>query len=149
LLFSEWALELDGSQQTSWKRSTKPSVSIWPSDPDPVDDGVLGGVVADRKRRAIDVRLAVPTTVRAEAGWDRRASSWAFANRLGITDIDLDTPGANTAASIRNKTGVSMADAHLGAVIQSTLALPTTVVTSDPDDIRLVAGDTAMTIVAI
>jgi len=106
-------------------------------------------VVAQRKRRAATIEVAVPSAVRVEAGWDRTASAWAFPNRLRITDIPLDSVHANTAASIRNRTGVPVADAHLGAVIQSEPADRITVVTSDPDDMRLVAGHRQIIVVAI
>src|ERR1700689_918557 len=98
-------------------------------------------VVASRKRRAAVVEVVVPTAVRVEAGWDRTAAAWVFPNRLRIADIPLASAGASTAAAIRNRTGVSVADAHLGAVIQSASASQITVVTSDPGDMRLVAGD--------
>lgn len=106
-------------------------------------------IVASRKRRAAEIELAVPTTVRVEAGWDRTSSSRAFANRLRITDMPLDAASANGGAIIRKRTGVSVPDAHLGAVIQSAPADRITVVTSDPDDMRLVAGDATITIVTI
>lgn len=106
-------------------------------------------IVATRKRSAAAIDLAVPVAVRVEAGWDRTASSWAFANRLRITDRSLDATHANTAADIRHRTGVSVPDAHLGAVILSSSADRITVITSDPGDMRLVAGDVAATIVTI
>lgn len=106
-------------------------------------------VVAHRRRRAEEVSLAVPTAVRVEAGWDRTAATWAFVNRLRIGDMSLDAAQANDAAAIRNRTGVSVADAHLGAAIRSAASQPITVVTSDPSDIRTVAGTKAVTIVAI
>ena len=106
-------------------------------------------VVASRKRRAMAIDLAVPTAVRVEAGWDRSSSVWAFPNRLRIADVPLDTAHANTAATIRNLTRVSVADAHMGAAIQASPADRITVVTSDPADMRLVAGDKDVTIVAI
>ena len=106
-------------------------------------------VVTQRKRRAFQVNIVVPTTVRVEAGWDRTAASWAFPNRLRIEDAALDASQANTAASIRDDTGVSVADAHLGAVIRSTPAEHITVVTSDPSDARIVAGNRPVTIVTI
>jgi hypothetical protein len=106
-------------------------------------------VVANRKRRTVPIELAVPTSVRVEAGWDRTTASWAFANRLRITDVPLDTATSNVGAIIRNETRVSVPDAHLGAVIQSRLADRITVVTSDPDDMRLVAGSADVTIVII
>ena len=106
-------------------------------------------VIASRKRRAAVIELVVPTAVRVEAGWDRTSSAWVFPNRLRIADIPLDTGTASTAAAIRNQTGVSVADAHLGAVIQSAPADQITVVTSDPGDMRLVAGDRNVTVAAI
>jgi len=106
-------------------------------------------VVAQRKHRAASIEVVVPTAVRVEAGWDRTASAWAFPNRLRINDMPLDSVHANTAAAIRNRTGVSVADAHLGAVIQSALADRITVVTSDPGDMRLVAGHRQIIVVSI
>jgi hypothetical protein len=106
-------------------------------------------VVASRKRRAAVIEMVVPTAVRVEAGWERTSPAWVFPNRLRISDVPLDPAHANTAAAIRNRTGVSVADAHVGAVVQSTPAAQVTVVTSDPGDMRLVAGDRAITVVAI
>jgi hypothetical protein len=106
-------------------------------------------VVTQRKRRAVQVNIATPTTVRVEAGWDRTAASWSFPNTLRIDDAVLDATQANTAASIREGTGVSVADAHLGSVIRSTPAERITVVTSDPSDARVVAGDRPITVVTI
>ena len=106
-------------------------------------------VVASRKRRAAAIEMVVPTAVRVEAGWERTSSAWAFPNRLRIGDVPLDAAQANVAAAIRHRTRVSVTDAHLGAVIQSSPAAQVTVVTSDPGDIRLVAGDRAVTVAAI
>jgi predicted nucleic acid-binding protein len=106
-------------------------------------------VVADRKRRAAEIELAVPTSVRVEAGWDRTARAWAFVNHLRITDIALDTGSANLAAAIGAECGVSVADAHLGAAIRLRRGDRITVVTSDPGDLRVVAGDVAVTMVRI
>ena len=106
-------------------------------------------VVAIRKRRAADIETAVPTTVRVEAGWDRTSPAWTFPNRLRITDSPLDPTAASTAAAIRTQTSVSVADAHIGAVIYSAQATHITVVTSDPADMRQVAGDKTVTIAAL
>lgn len=106
-------------------------------------------VVANRKRRAVALELVVPTAVRVEAGWDRTSPAWAFPNRLRIADIPLASAEASTAAAIRTRTGVSVADAHIGAVIQSARSGQITVVTSDPGDMRLVAGDKNITVAAI
>lgn len=106
-------------------------------------------VVASRKRRAAAIQVVVPTAVRVEAGWDRTSPAWAFPNRLRIADVPLDKAHANVGAAIRNRTGVSVADAHLGAVIQSTPADQISVITSDPGDMHRVAGDTHITIVTV
>ncbi len=106
-------------------------------------------LVASRKRRAVAIQVVVPTTVRVEAGWDRTSPAWVFSNRLRIADSALDTASANTAAGIRDRTGVSVADSHIGAVIQSAPQGQITVVTSDPGDMRRVAGDKNITVAAI
>jgi predicted nucleic acid-binding protein len=106
-------------------------------------------VVANRKRRAAQLSLAVPTSVRVEAGWDRTSPAWAFLNRLRIADIPLDSASASTAAAIRNRTKVSVADAHIGAAVQAALATEITILTSDPHDMRQAAEDQTVTIVAI
>lgn len=106
-------------------------------------------VVASRKRRAAAIDLVVPTAVRVEAGWDRTSSAWAFPNRLRIADIPLDAAHANAAAAIRNRTRVSVPDAHLGAAVQAASADQITVVTSDPGDMRIVASGKDITVAAI
>jgi predicted nucleic acid-binding protein len=106
-------------------------------------------VVASRKRRAAAIEVVVPTAARVEAGWDRTSPAWAFPNRLRIADLPLDAASASTAAAIRTRTGVSVADAHLGAVIHSASAGQITVITSDPGDMRLVAADKDVTIATI
>lgn len=106
-------------------------------------------VIASRKRRAADIQTVVPTTVRVEAGWDRTSPAWAFLNRLRITDSPLDPAAASTAAAIRAWSGVSVADAHIGAVMGSAQAARITVVTSDPADMRRIARDKTVTIATI
>ena len=59
----------------------------------------------------------MPTVVRVAAGWDRTAPAWAFVNRLRIADIPLDGQHANLFSAIGGRTGICVADAHLGAVI--------------------------------
>lgn len=105
-------------------------------------------VVAHRRRRTA-IQTVIPTSVRVEAGWDRTAPRSAFLNRLRITDLPLDATHANVAAELRSRLGVSVADAHLGAVIATTTADRITVITSDPGDIRAVAGTVRITTVAI
>jgi hypothetical protein len=91
----------------------------------------------------------VPTTVRVEAGWDRTSVAWAFPNRLRIIDVQLDQTHGNAAAAFRRRSGVSAAEAHLGAVIRSTSATQVTVVTGDPEAIQLIVEGRVITIVAI
>ena len=82
---------------------------------------VIGEVLVTgvRTAQAVSTKVAVPAAVRVEAGWDRTAAAWAFVNRLGIADVPLDTSHADAAAGIAKRTGVSVADAHLGAAIQA------------------------------
>lgn len=79
-------------------------------------------VVASRKRRAMLITVAVPTAIRVEAGWNRNSPAWAFLNRLRIATYRSTPPSANAAASIRHGAQVSVADSHIGAVIQAALA---------------------------
>lgn len=101
------------------------------------------------RRGAVKVSLAVPTAVRAEAGWDRTSPAWAFLNHLKIADLPLDAEQANNAARIRSAERISVADAHVGAAVQASSASEVTVLTSDPGDIRRAAGDHKITIVTI
>jgi hypothetical protein len=112
---------------------------------------VLGYVelVERHKRRAASVSVLAPTAVRVEAGWDRSSSQWAFINRLRIVDVVLDAVCANKAAALRQQAHVSVADAHIGAAVQSAPDGDITVLTSDPGDIRRVAGGRLVTVVAI
>jgi hypothetical protein len=89
-------------------------------------------------RRAGSVRLVVPTCVRVEAGWNRQAPRAATINRLRVHDVPLDSGAADRAASVRLALAVSVADAHVGAVLDAT-AGPHAVLTSDVDDLRRIA----------
>jgi predicted nucleic acid-binding protein len=106
-------------------------------------------VTGERKVRGRVVRVVVPAAVRVEAGWDRAASAWAFINRFPIADIPLDTSHADAAAGIARRTGVTVADAHLGAAIQATEADQVTVLTSDHRDMRKVAEGRQVNIVTL
>ena len=55
-------------------------------------------VVAQRKRKALPLEVVVPTAVRVEAGWDRRAPAAALINHLRIRDVSLEPASANVAA---------------------------------------------------
>jgi predicted nucleic acid-binding protein len=107
-------------------------------------------VVAARRRKAASIELEVPTAVRVEAGWDRTARNAAFVNLLRIRDAVLDTGAADLAAALLTEHGVSVPDAHLGAIVRAragTAAI--TVVTSDPVDIRAVAGNVELTVLTL
>ena len=106
-------------------------------------------LVERRKRHAALISVLAPTAVRVEAGWDRSSPRWAFLNRLRIVDVLLDAVCANKAAMIREQAQVSVADAHIGATVQSALDADITVITSDPEDIRRVAGGSPVTVVVI
>ena len=100
----------------------------------------LAGSVG-RRRRGLDVSAVVPTSVRVEAGWDRTQPEAAAINRLRVVDHTLDAAAANIAATIAEGLAVSVADAHVGAVIRSLPHDEVMVLTSDPGDITRVAGD--------
>jgi hypothetical protein len=107
-------------------------------------------VVAQRKRKAIPLEVVVPTAVRVEAGWDRRARAAALINHLRITDVALDTVSANVAAGLVSRLEVSVADAHIGATVGAVAGQgPVTIITSDPDDMTTVTDPVPVTIVAI
>lgn len=100
---------------------------------------VVEAVATRNLRRAGSARLVVPTAVRVEAGWDRRAPRAAAINRLRVDDRPLDTPAADRAARVHADLGVSVADAHLAAVLGTTDA-PHAVLTSDADDLHRIAA---------
>ncbi len=107
-------------------------------------------VVATRKKKGAGVKVVVPTTVRAEAGWDRTAPAAALINLLGIIDVPLDRTSTDVAASLAATHDVSVADAHMGATISLWAgAGPVTVVSSDPHDTRTVAGSAGVVIVTL
>ncbi len=107
-------------------------------------------VIARRKRKAARLDVVVPTAVRVEAGWDRRAAAAALVNRLRIADVPLDTATADVAAEIAARLHVSVADAHIGAVVRAA-ADPgrVAIITSDPGDIAAVVDPVPATIVSI
>ena len=106
------------------------------------------GVVAQRKRKAQEIEVVVPTSVRVEACWDRRESGAAFINRMRIADAPLISAAADHAAAIRASLDVSVADAHIGATIRHADGA-VTVITSDPNDIEAAASPSRPTIISI
>lgn len=108
----------------------------------------LAAVVV-RRRKATPARVMVATAVRVEAGWDRSAPDAAAINRYRVADGALDGPTANHAAGIVNRTEVSVADAHTGAVIDALAGDEIVVLTSDPDDVIRVSTARPITAVRI
>lgn len=107
-------------------------------------------VGAARKNKAVALEVAVPTAVRAEAGWDRTSPEAAFVNLLRVRDFPLDTESADVAAALVSALGVSVADAHIGAVIRARHgSAAITVLSSDPGDMRTVAGTAEVTVVRL
>ena len=93
----------------------------------------------------------MPTTVRTEAGWDRTLPEWSLANQVGVADVALSPVLANVAATIRfsGRVPLSVTNAHIGAVVQSSDASLVTVITSDPADVRAACGNVAAVIVTL
>lgn len=108
----------------------------------------LAGAVARRRRGAM-VRAVVPTAVRVEARWDRSAGSAAAINRFPVVDGVLDGAAANVGAEIVGRTGVSVADAHVGAVVQGLIADDVVVLTRDPEDMVRVSAPTTIRAIGI
>lgn len=107
-------------------------------------------VVAQRKRKAIPLDVVVPTAVRVEAGWDRRAPVAALINHLRIRDVPLESASANAAAELVTRLDVSVADAHVGACVRALAEIgAVAIITSDPDDMAAVADPVPATIVTI
>jgi hypothetical protein len=109
-------------------------------------------VTTIRKRKAVRApRLLVPTAVRVEAGWDREDPGAAFVNRLGFRDAVLDAKTADLAARIRAERGVSVADAHVGAVVRLLPgeAQPVTIISSDRADMAAVCGAVPVIVVTL
>lgn len=106
----------------------------------PKQRSVLAHIQAQAKRHhtAPKPTNVVPTTVRAEAGWDRADPSAANVNRLHIQDRPLTSDRANAAARLVALHGVSPADAHVGATVEVSESRPVVVLTSDPGDIEQV-----------
>lgn len=101
-----------------------------------------------RRSRGERQRIIVPTSVRVEAGWSRTSRGPVTLPRLGVIDVVLDTATANVAAEILERTGVSVADAHLGAVARG-IDGEIVILTSDPNDMRLVSQPKPVTAIRI
>jgi hypothetical protein len=91
-------------------------------------------------RRRQPVSVVVPVAVRIEAGWDRRAPTAAMLNRISrARDVVLDQSGADRCAEIRQLARVSVVDATVARVAESS-PQPAVILTSDASDMRLLAG---------
>ena len=107
-------------------------------------------VVAQRKHKAVPLDVVVPTAVRVEAGWDRRVPAAALINHLRIADAPLDTAISNVAAEVAARLHVSVADAHIGAVVRAVADRGrVAIISSDPDDIAAVTVPVPAIIVSI
>ncbi len=87
-----------------------------------------------------NTEVVVPTTVRVEAEWDRSMPGAAVINRQRIVDDNLDVRTANTAAALVRSLRVSVADAHIGAVLAASPEKDFAVATSDVADIERIAS---------
>lgn len=96
------------------------------------------------------VQLVVPTAVRVESAWDRRKPTAAPINRLRFADAALDSSAADRAAAVRTMLKLSVADAHIAAVLEDTKG-PHAVVTSDREDIGRIAAhlDIKLSIISV
>lgn len=105
--------------------------------------------VTSRRRKGTPSRAMVATAVRVEAGWDRSEPGSAAINRYRVQDAPLDAASANVAAALVNRTGVSVADAHIGAVIRGLTGDEVVVLTSDPAEMVRVSTPRPITAVRI
>lgn len=105
--------------------------------------------VAVRRRKGTPARVMVATAVRVEAGWDRSEPGAAAINRYRVADATLDGATANVAATIVNRTGVSVADAHIGAIVRSLAGDEIVILSSDPDDMIRVSTPRPITVIRV
>ena len=99
-------------------------------------------------RRAGSVTLVLPAAVQVEAGWVRAAPRSAVINRLRAVRPALGGLSAERAAQLVGKTAVSVADAHIGVTLAATPG-PHAVLTSDEDDMNLVAAVAGVTVTVV
>ena len=93
--------------------------------------------------------MVVPCAVRVDAGWDRSQPGAAAINRFPVSDVPLDAAHANVAAAIVTRDRVSVADAHIGAVVAIAAWSDVVVLTSDPRDMVRVCSPTRIRAVRI
>ena len=94
---------------------------------------------------AADAGTTVPTSVRVEVAWDRRASRWAGANRLVPDDDVLDRASADLAAGTHAAGAdgaAAVADRHVAVAAHRRAQRPgvtvVEVLTGDMADVRAV-----------
>lgn len=83
---------------------------------------------------AANGRKIVPTAVRVEAGWDRKAASAANANRLGPADLPLDRDAADRATQLR-------LDVVQASVVDATVAAAGEAVGADGNVVEILTSD--------
>lgn len=91
---------------------------------------------------AADAGTTVPTSVRVEVAWDRRAPRWAGANRLVPDDDVLDRTSADLAAGTHAAGRIAVADRHVAVAAHRRAQRPDVtvveVLTGDVADVRAV-----------
>lgn len=108
----------------------------------------LESAVARRSRGDLTTVL-VPCAVRVEAGWNRAGRTHSAIKRFRVADVTLDSRHSNAAADILVRERVSVADAHVGAVVTSSRWSAPVILTSDPDDMRRVCAPTRVNAVRV
>jgi hypothetical protein len=109
---------------------------------------LLRGPDAERRQviealAAADGGAVVPTAVRAESGWDRRAGLAAPANQLVPDDDPLDRTGADRASELRAPVpAASVVDACVAVAAERAAALGglVEILTSGPGDMAALAA---------
>lgn len=94
-------------------------------------------IASRRKGAAGAAELVVPTVVRVEALLARQAPSAALLGQLRVRDIELTSPRAEAAVSLRQQGGGSVVDAAVLQVAEELAAggSRVTVLTSDRTDL--------------
>ena len=89
---------------------------------------------AARKQGSPTPHIKVPTTVMAEAGWDRSDRALADLNRLHPQVDPLDEPRSRQCVQLLRVRRIGVVDAHVAA-LASSQPDRVTVLTSDLDDL--------------
>ena len=99
-------------------------------------------VTNQRRSRKAQVRVAVPTAVRIEAGWDRNDPSSAHMNRISrAVDVNLNTAVANRCVRLRRLVpDASVVDVAVAQAAETAAQQPVTIITSDSQDMTSLTG---------